>query len=128
MVLLFTFINFGGNESNASSSQYTFIRDPSHPIKRATSAREIKYFVHQKFDRDVTDRFGEKSHWMEEFEAKIEMEYHAKVLKECESERKSKDSSYLAAMQRSDTKEAKNAYKSPPKACERLYEHFGEYY
>jgi len=27
------------------------------------------------------------------------MEYHAKVLKECESERKSKDSSYLAAMQ-----------------------------
>ena len=45
--------------------QYTFIRDPSHPIKRATSAREIKYFVHQKFDRDVTDRFGEKSHWME---------------------------------------------------------------
>jgi hypothetical protein len=56
------------------------------------------------------------------------MDYHSKLQTECETERKLKDQAYLAAMQRSDSKEAKNAYKSPPKACERLYEHFGEFY
>lgn len=128
IVLLFTFLNFGGNENSASSSQYTFVRDVHHPIKRQTASREVKYWVRQNWEREVSMRFGEKSQWMEEFEARVEMDYHAKLMKECNAETKSKDQSYLSAMQRSDVKEAKNAYKAPPKACEKLYEFFGEYH
>ena len=43
-----------------------------------------------------------------------------------------KDSLSLACRvcleQRSDAKEAKAAYKTPAKPCEKLYEHFGEYH
>lgn len=128
LVLLFTFINFGGNENSATSSQYTFVRDQNHPIKRQTAARDIKYWVRQNWEREVSMRFGEKSQWMEEFEARVEMDYHSKLMKECSAETKSKDQTYLAAMQRADLKEAKNVYKAPPTACEKLYEFFGEYH
>ena len=128
MVLLFTFLNFGGNESSGTSSQYTFARDQHHPTKRSTAARDIKYFVRPGFEREVNMRFGEKSQWMEEFEARVEIDYHAQLKKQCESESKAKDKEYRAALQRQDTKAAKGAYHSPAKACERLYEHFGEYY
>lgn len=128
MVLLFAFLNLGGNESSGSSSQYSLERTSVHPIKRTTAARDIKYFVRPPFEREVSMRFGEKSQWMEEFEARVEMDFHSKMRKECESERKAKDASYLTAMHRQDTRAAKNAYKAPPPACERLYEHFGEFY
>jgi len=31
-------------------------------------AHDVKYWVRQNFEREVALRYGEKSHWMEEFE------------------------------------------------------------
>ena len=57
MVLLFAFLNLGGNESSGSSSQYSLERTSVHPIKRTTAARDIKYFVRPHFEREVGFRF-----------------------------------------------------------------------
>ena len=58
MVLLFAFLNLGGNESSGSSSQYSLERTSVHPIKRTTAARDIKYFVRPPFEREVGSRVG----------------------------------------------------------------------
>mmetsp|Transcript_44229 Transcript_44229/g.104089 ORF Transcript_44229/g.104089 Transcript_44229/m.104089 type:complete len:281 (+) Transcript_44229:104-946(+) len=124
LLLLFTFVNFpGGGDSH--SPNYTLTRDPKHPVKRTTTQSGVPYFVRQGFDRELSARYGEGA--LEELEAKVEMEMHIKLSKECKTATETQHKAARRAQDQSDAAAFLEANKRPP-SCEKLYNYFGDMY
>mmetsp|Transcript_13603 Transcript_13603/g.26792 ORF Transcript_13603/g.26792 Transcript_13603/m.26792 type:complete len:278 (+) Transcript_13603:69-902(+) len=124
LLLLFTFVNFpGGGESH--SPNYALARDPKHPVKRTTAQSGVPYFVRQGFDRELSARYGEGA--LEELEAKVEMELHGKLVKECNADKSAATKAASRARAKGDASSFAEAQKTPA-SCEKLYTYFGDMY
>mmetsp|Transcript_37719 Transcript_37719/g.77481 ORF Transcript_37719/g.77481 Transcript_37719/m.77481 type:complete len:278 (+) Transcript_37719:109-942(+) len=124
LLILFTFVNFPGS-GDSGSAAYTLSRDPKHPVKRMTAHSNVPYYVRQGFEREVAARYGEGA--LEELEAKVEMELHTKLVKECQKDRGASNQAYRRAQATSDVKGMKDASMTPA-SCEKLHLYFADMY